>query len=84
MPASFGEGIVINSARSLGSYPAARPLTGDQATEFHAARLLLPLHLGSAKTSIDDLTKLAKLDFFVRYPEFFSRASTHLGKARAN
>ncbi len=68
---------------SLGSYPVGRPLTADQITEFHAARLLLLIHLcgtkdrASGRFRIDGLTKLAKLDFFVRYPDFFRRARAH-------
>jgi len=52
-------------------------------TEFHAARLLLLLHLGSTSNRIDGLTKLAKLDFFVRYPEFFARAASYSGSGVA-
>lgn len=74
---------------TLGRYPAGRPLTADQITEFHAARILLLLHLcgtkdrGSGRFRIDGLTKLAKLDFFVRYPDFFRRARAHLEKSAA-
>ncbi len=61
---------------SLGHYPAARPLNADQIVEYHAARLLLLIHLcGSKKGELHGLTKLAKLDFFVRYPDFFERAA---------
>jgi hypothetical protein len=69
---------------SLDHYPIARPLTADQITEFHAARILLLISLCGTKdrakktTRIDGLTKLAKLDFFVRYPDFFRRAKLHL------
>ena len=63
------------ASKALKHYPASRPLTADQVTEFHAARLLLLLYLCGTKGRIVGLTKLAKLDFFVRYPDFFQRAS---------
>lgn len=71
---------------SLSHYPVARALTADQITEFHAARILLLIYIcgTKAKTTglfrIDGLTKLAKLDFFIRYPDFFRRAMEHLGE----
>jgi hypothetical protein len=55
-------------------------LPADDILEFHAARILLLLHLCGRGNSIEGLTKLAKLDFFVRYPEFFKRACAVLGK----
>lgn len=67
----------MNTA-SLDRYPAGLTLTADQITEFHAARILLLLHLCGVKNRVVGLTKLAKLDFFVRYPEFFQRAARHL------
>lgn len=70
----------MNPTTSLDRYPAGLPLTADQITEFHAARILLLLHLCGVKNRIVGLTKLAKLDFFVRYPEFFQRAARHLEK----
>lgn len=74
----------MNSTASLHSYPAGRPLTADQITEFHAARLILLIHLCGTKDKvtgrpkIEGLTKLAKLDFFVRYPSFFQFAKAHV------
>lgn len=65
---------------ALDRYPAARPLTADQVTEFHAARVLLLLYLCGTKNRVVGLTKLAKLDFFVRYPDFFGRAAARLEK----
>ncbi|MFO0802643.1 MAG: hypothetical protein U0791_05915 [Gemmataceae bacterium] len=71
---------------ALDRYPAGLPLTADQITEFHAARLLLLVYLcgtkdrASGRFRIVGLTKLAKLDFFVRYPDFFRRASAHQAK----
>jgi DNA-binding PadR family transcriptional regulator len=63
---------------ALDTYPAGRTLTADQITEFHAARIMLLIHLCGVKNRIEGLTKLAKLDFFVRYPNFFQRAADHL------
>jgi len=72
----------VTSSISLGRYPAARPLNADQITEYHAARLLLLLRLcGTKGRTITGLTKLAKLDFFVRYPAFFNRAAAHLDES---
>ncbi|WP_435011435.1 hypothetical protein P12x_002746 [Tundrisphaera lichenicola] len=71
---------------SLDHYPIGRPLTADQITEFHAARILLLISLCGTKdkvtktNKIDGLTKLAKLDFFIRYPDFYRRAKIHLHK----
>jgi hypothetical protein len=52
----------------------------DDVLEFHAARLLLLVrYCGVRKANtglytIEGLTKMAKLDFFVRYPAFFGSA----------
>ena len=76
----------MTATTALDRYPAGLPLTADQITEFHAARLLLLVYLCGTKDQasglyrIVGLTKLAKLDFFVRYPEFFLRAAVYLGK----
>jgi hypothetical protein len=76
----------MNATSSLERYPIGRPLTADQITEFHVARLLLLIYLcgtkdrASGRYKLDGLTKLAKLDFFVRYPDFFQRAMMHLGR----
>jgi len=53
----------------------------DEIVELHAARLLLLVRHCGAKNRIDGLTKLAKLDFFVRYPGFFDRVAQEFGKA---
>jgi hypothetical protein len=53
---------------------ASVPLAADDLVEFHAARLLLLLNLCGVSGRIDGLTKLAKLDFFARYPDFFAVA----------
>lgn len=71
----------MRSIINLWNYPAGRPLVSDDITEFHAARLLLLLEFCGSKGHIDGLTKLAKLDFFVRYPDFFDRISSLMGQA---
>ena len=68
------------SVRNLRDYPAGRPLSADDVLEFHAARLLLLLHVCGRNGEIEGLTKLAKLDFFARYPAFFARACAHLNR----
>lgn len=70
----------MRSFLNLWNYPAGRPLVSDDITEFHAARLLLLLAFCGANGHIDGLTKLAKLDFFVRYPQFFNRVCSFLGQ----
>lgn len=64
----------MNSIRNLGALPAGRALISDDILEFHAARLLLVVRVCGISNRIDGLTKLAKLDFFVRYPAFFADA----------
>jgi len=67
------------SQRNLGSVPAGESLSAEDVLEYHAARILLLLaHVGDG--TIDGLKKLAKLDFFVRYPAFFAEACVFLGK----
>ncbi len=69
----------MNSIRHLHRLPAGRALVSDHILEFHAARLLLLLRVCGTGNRIDGLTKLAKLDFFVRYPRFFAEACRTLG-----
>lgn len=64
----------MRSLNRIGRVPASVPLAADDVVEFHAARLLLLLHLCGTSGRIDGLTKLAKLDFFARYPDFFAVA----------
>lgn len=64
----------MRSLRRVGSRPVSLPLLADDIVEFHAARLLLLFHLCGISGRIDGLTKMAKLDFFVRYPDFFEAA----------
>lgn len=54
------------------------PLISDEITELHAARLLLLCFYCGSDKKIYGLTKLAKLDFFVRYPICFIKAANHL------
>lgn len=64
----------------LARLPAGITLLADDILEFHAARILLLIRLCGTKNRIDGLTKLAKLDFFVRYPQFFDRACAASGE----
>jgi hypothetical protein len=70
----------MKSIRNLQRHPAGIPLVADEMVEFHAARLLLLILLCGRQGHIDGLTKLAKLDFFVRYPSFFWQVCKHLGQ----
>ena len=69
----------MKSIRKLGAVPAGLPLSADDVLEFHAGRLLLLLRVCGVSNRIDGLTKMAKLDFFVRYPQFFDTACRALG-----
>lgn len=64
----------MKSVNRLGALPASLPLAADDILEFHAARLLLLMEVCGTAGRIDGLTKLAKLDFFTRYPDFFEAA----------
>lgn len=64
----------MKSVKRLGNYSVGLPLLADDVLEFHAARLLLLLSVCGVSGRIDGLTKMAKLDFFARYPEFFAAA----------
>lgn len=49
---------------------------GEESLEFHAARLLLLLKFaGGRKARIVGRTKMAKMDFFVRYPTYLVKAA---------
>jgi hypothetical protein len=77
LPAIRGPGLVP---------PMHRPLDTDAIPEFHAARLLILLATcgdGSPRR-ITGRTKLAKLDFFLRYPRFLARALDVLRSEGAN
>lgn len=64
----------MKSVKRLGTYSASLPLLADDVVEFHAARLLLLFKFCGVSGRIDSLTKMAKLDFFARYPNFFAVA----------
>jgi hypothetical protein len=64
----------MKSIKQIGFAPVSLPLSADDIVEFHAARILLLISLCGTGNRIDGLTKMAKLDFFVRYPEFFAVA----------
>lgn len=64
----------MKSLDRLGARPASLPLAADDVLEFHAARLLLLMFVCGSAGRIDGLTKMAKLDFFTRYPDFFEAA----------
>lgn len=64
----------MKSLDHLGGRSVSLPLAADDVVEFHMARLLLLLKLCGTAGRIDGLTKMAKLDFFVRYPDFFEAA----------
>ncbi|MCZ7547607.1 MAG: hypothetical protein M5U11_00415 [Anaerolineales bacterium] len=56
------------------SHPRYYPVAEDS-LEFHAARILLLLkYAGGKQAKISGRLKLAKLDFFVRYPSYLSKA----------
>ncbi len=69
----------MKSLAKFNNHPSSLPLLADDVLEFHAARLLLLLRLCGKKNAIEGLTKMAKLDFFVRYPKFFVVACKSLG-----
>lgn len=49
---------------------------GDDSLEFHAARLLLLIYYSRGKVKkIEGRTKLAKMDFLVRYPTYLAEAA---------
>lgn len=64
----------MRSIKRIGTQPASLPLLADDILEFHAARLLLLTNICGIANRIDGLTKMAKLDFFTRYPDFFDVA----------
>jgi len=70
----------MKSIQNLEEEFAGIPILADDIVEFHAARLLLLLKICGTKGQINGLTKMAKLDFFVRYPQFFSQACAALNE----
>lgn len=73
----------MKSIRRIATTPVSLPLAADDVLEFHAARILLLVSLCGTAGRIDGLTKMAKLDFFVRYPDFFAAAKTDSEQAPA-
>lgn len=63
--------------------PSSTALRADDILEFHAARILLLLRITGINGRIDGLTKMAKLDFFVRYPQFFEKVARHIERPAA-
>ena len=70
----------MRSLRNMAGQPLSVPLAADDITELHAVRLVLLLRKCGTRNRVDGLTKLAKLDFLVRYPAFYSRLAAHLQK----
>lgn len=56
--------------------PPARTPIAEESMELHAARLLLLLNYAGVKGKIVSRTKIAKMDFFVRYPAYLKKAAT--------
>ena len=70
----------MKSIKNIRALPYSLTLLADEIVEFHAARLLLLFKICGTEGYISGLTKMAKLDFFVRYPQFFTTACQALGK----
>jgi hypothetical protein len=70
----------MKSIGNLMRQPTGLPFLADDVLEFHAARLILLLELCGNHGRVRGLTKMAKLDFFVRYPKFFGVVCQALGK----
>ena len=68
----------MKSLLHLSNVPSRQPFPADDILELHAGRILLLLKTCGIAGRIDGLTKLAKLDFFVRYPDAFDRVADHL------
>lgn len=77
----------MRSVNNLSRVAAGVALTSEDIVEYHAARLLLVLLICGVKEHLEDrrridgLTKLAKLDFFVRYPDFLAQVAKELGRS---
>ena len=70
----------MRSLNRIAGRSIALPLSADDIIEFHLARLLLLLKFCGTAGRIDGLTKMAKLDFFARYPDFFNVAKAAVAK----
>ena len=66
--------------------PLHRAWDPDNSVDFHAARILVLLRICGEGTrgTIEGRTKLAKLDFFLRYPLFLARAHDEMRAANPN
>ena len=73
----------MKSLNRIGTQPVSLPLSADDIVEFHVARLLLLFKFCGVSGRIDGLTKMAKLDFFARYPDFFDVASAEITQTSA-
>ena len=73
----------MKSLLNLAGEPVSTPILADDVLEFHALRLLLLFKVCGTANRIDGLTKMAKLDFFIRYPVFFVEVSRYLGDKKA-
>jgi hypothetical protein len=71
----------MRSLNRVGARSVSLPLSADDIVEFHAARLLLLISICGIAGRIDGLTKMAKLDFFARYPDFFEVARAAIAPA---
>lgn len=69
-PDEVPDGLVIETRQ-----PQPVPF-GEESLEFHASRLLFLLkYAGGRKAKVTGRTKIAKLDFFVRYPTYLKKAA---------
>jgi hypothetical protein len=72
----------MKSLQKLLNQNAGLPIVADDVLEFHAARLVLLIRYCGVRNRvtkeyrIQGLTKMAKLDFFIRYPAFFNEVTT--------
>jgi len=73
----------MKSFQNLATVPRSIPIAADDVLELHAARILLLIHICGRDSRIDGLTKLAKLDFFVRYPAFFGKSISRRRQKRS-
>lgn len=63
----------MRSFSTIARVPLGTPLPAETVVESHAARILILVSEAGIRRRISGLTKLAKLDFFLRYPEFLGR-----------
>lgn len=80
MPPPVRKAVIVRALINISEQPEALPVRADDIVEFHAARLVLLFWICGNDGRIEGLTKMAKLDFFVRYPQFFIKAAASLHK----